>query len=426
MKKNLLSSFALIFAISFMFTSCKDDEGNDSGKDNTDPVASFTITPQTGTVNTIFEFDASSSADIESPLDKLMFRWDFDSDGSWEEDYTTDPTTNHQYAQAGTYTVKLEVKDQSGLTNQTAKNITVEEEGDFSFTTGNAAEINVTSIVMKGDILGLGDHQVSDHGHVWSIYPDPGLQDNKTSLGSTTSTGTFTSTCELLTENMEYYIKAYMISDQGVFFGEEIMVATQSSGNGIPCPGAETVTDADGNVYNTVLINGKCWMKENLNVGSMINSSMAQTDNGTIEKYCFADDEFNCNLFGGLYQWRELMDYATSEQNQGICPDGWHIPTNDEITSLKNFVNEESDALVAMGQSTTSTNGTGFTGLLNGYKSYIPDEFTEFFRYLKIWSTKQHPSGNSSIDFTLDKNNSAFTELTNHQAAVSVRCVKDN
>lgn len=426
MKKNLLIKFALLFAISFTIFSCKDDDNGDNGDDNTDPVASFTITPQAGTVNTIFEFDASASADNESALDQLMFRWDFDNDGSWEEDYTTDPNTNHQYTATGTYTVKLEVKDEGGLTNQTTKNITVEEEGDFSFTTGNAAEINVTSIVMNGEILGLGDHQVSDHGHVWSMYPDPGMQDSKTSLGATASTGTFSSNCELLIENMKYYIKAYMVTDQGVFLGDEIALSTQSSGKGTPCPGAETVTDADGNVYNTVLIDGKCWMKENLNAGSMISSTTAQTDNGTIEKYCFADDESNCDLFGGLYQWRELMDYVTNEQNQGICPDGWHIPTNDEITALKNFVSEESNPLMAMGQTANSTNNTGFTGLLGGYKSYIPDEFAAFSRYLKIWTTKQHPSGNSSIDFTLDKDNNAFTELTNHQAAVSVRCVKDN
>jgi uncharacterized protein (TIGR02145 family) len=86
--------------------------------------------------------------------------------------------------------------------------------------------------------------------------------------------------------------------------------------------GSATVTDADGNVYNTVLIGDQCWMAENLRVGVMIPGSTNQTNNGIIEKHCYDDNLSNCTTYGGLYQWNELM--------LGLCPEGWHIPTSGE------------------------------------------------------------------------------------------------
>ena len=76
------------------------------------------------------------------------------------------------------------------------------------------------------------------------------------------------------------------------------------TGGGNPCPGTPTVTDADGNVYNTVQIGGQCWMRENLRVGTQINGNTEMTNNSIIEKYCYDDDPENCEAFGGMYQWR--------------------------------------------------------------------------------------------------------------------------
>lgn len=107
---------------------------------------------------------------------------------------------------------------------------------------------------------------------------------------------------------------------------------------GIPCPGVPKVSDAEGNIYNTVLIGDQCWMKENLNVGTFLWSQDQMKDNGIIEKYCYDNDTTNCNIYGGLYQWKEIMQYFAVEGTQGICPDGWHIPTHDEWRMLEGFV----------------------------------------------------------------------------------------
>ena len=108
----------------------------------------------------------------------------------------------------------------------------------------------------------------------------------------------------------------------------------------IPCPGTPTVT-YEGKVYNTVQIFSQCWLKENLDVGVMIDNTLYQEDNGIIEKYCPENSEDSCAIYGGLYQWDEAMKYSTSEWSQGICPPGWHIPTDAETYVLEGAADSE-------------------------------------------------------------------------------------
>ncbi len=94
-------------------------------------------------------------------------------------------------------------------------------------------------------------------------------------------------------------------------------------------------------VYNTVLIGNQCWISENLNIGMRIDGVNNQTNNGILEKYCYNNIEDSCDVYGGLYQWDEMMQYTTTEGVQGICPTGWHLPTDDEWRSLDVFLGTE-------------------------------------------------------------------------------------
>lgn len=102
----------------------------------------------------------------------------------------------------------------------------------------------------------------------------------------------------------------------------------------IPCPDVPTVT-YEGQTYNTVQIMNQCWLKEYLNLGEMINNTEYQEDNGIVEKYCPENLEDSCTKYGGLYQWGEVMAYSTQEGAQGLCPPGWHIPTDEEVKLLE-------------------------------------------------------------------------------------------
>ncbi len=102
----------------------------------------------------------------------------------------------------------------------------------------------------------------------------------------------------------------------------------------------------DGQSYATVQIGSQCWMAENLNYGTFTQGNVVATDNGVTEKYCYQNDVSNCVTYGGLYTWREMLDLPNTCENtscaamivanhQGICPSGWHIPTDEEFKTLE-------------------------------------------------------------------------------------------
>ena len=97
-------------------------------------------------------------------------------------------------------------------------------------------------------------------------------------------------------------------------------------------------TQVSGGYVRTVSIGTQCWTKDNLNVGTRISGATAQTNNSTTEKHCYNNLDASCTTYGGLYQWDEMMDYSTYESAQGICPTGWHIPSDTDWTNLTNYL----------------------------------------------------------------------------------------
>jgi formylglycine-generating enzyme required for sulfatase activity len=98
---------------------------------NTVPTAAFDVDPQSASMATTFQFDASGSSDGEDSASALEVRWDWEDDGTWDTSYTTAKITTHQYAATGMKTVKLEVKDSGGLVDSTTAQVSVTYEGGF-------------------------------------------------------------------------------------------------------------------------------------------------------------------------------------------------------------------------------------------------------------------------------------------------------
>jgi len=144
------------------------------------------------------------------------------------------------------------------------------------------------------------------------------------------------------------------------------------------------ITDSrDGKTYNTVTIGGQCWLAKNMDVGTKLASAATVPSNDSaIEKWCYDNSDANCNTNGGLYTWAEANGLAAScnaavctppTPNQGICPTGWHIPTDAEYKTLEmqlGMTQVEADAIGARGtnQGTQLKSGgsSGFNGLLSG------------------------------------------------------------
>ncbi len=149
--------------------------------------------------------------------------------------------------------------------------------------------------------------------------------------------------------------------------------------------GTDQVKDADGNRYDTVRIASQCWMAENLNVGQQIQGTTDQTDNSQIEKYCYDNDPNNCVTNGGLYQQNEMMQYSTTGGAQGICPTGWHIPTDWEWKVLElnlGMTQSEADEEgvfrgTDQGEQIKMGGSSGFQALLSGWYNMEEDIFKD-------------------------------------------------
>jgi len=93
-------------------------------------------------------------------------------------------------------------------------------------------------------------------------------------------------------------------------------------------PALEGVMDVDGNIYNIIEIGEQTWMKENLRVTHT-------PDGSAISGYAYIDNEDSIAKYGLLYTWDVAMNGSKDEGAQGICPEGWHIPSDDEWKQLE-------------------------------------------------------------------------------------------
>lgn len=93
--------------------------------ENQPPKAAFVIRPLTGFTDTNFEFDASASSDLETPVGSLMVRWDFDGDNIFDTEFSTNKLAYKKYAQSGVYEPTMEVKDAGGLTARISTSVDV-------------------------------------------------------------------------------------------------------------------------------------------------------------------------------------------------------------------------------------------------------------------------------------------------------------
>ena len=130
---------------------------------------------------------------------------------------------------------------------------------------------------------------------------------------------------------------------KGLHYSHDIVLTFPYTYNGLPCEGEPTVTDVDGNVYNTVRIGTQCWMKENLRTTHLANgdSILFQTTVHGYGRYRYAPDNDTANvpMFGYYYNWEaaNALFYGCTP-HQGACPTGWRMPTFDELNQLFSHV----------------------------------------------------------------------------------------
>ena len=201
------------------------------------------------------------------------------------------------------------------------------------------------------------------------------------------------------------------------------------------CGGNNSVT-YEGVVYNTVEIGTQCWLNKSLNVGTQLPAISNSSNNSIIEKWCFDDlagnNDANCSLYGAIYTWYEAMGYTATAGAQGICPNGWHIPTDNEWKTLEMFIGFSQATADSTGYRGTATQvnklksggSTGFELLFGGYRntsglSFGPSTITLFW-------TSSEVGENNAWGREINLNRTDDARYYNGKALASkVRCIMD-
>jgi len=303
--------------------------------------------------------------------------------------------------------------------------------------------IGSTSAVSGGDISDDGGVSVTIRGVAYGTAQNPTRANSTTNDG--TGTGAFNSTLTGLTASTLYYVRAFATNSVGTAYGNQVSFRTLAGGPPQPCPGTPTVTDVDNNTYNTVQIGTQCWMKSNLKVSKYRNGNSIPTglgnsawENTTSGAYAIYDnDPVNDGLYGKLYN-----HYAVTD-SRGLCPTGWHVPSDGEWQVLTKYLDPSADtnstivtaSLTAGGplkstatQPTTggwnspntgATNSSGFTALPGGLRNY-KGGFTTMANGGYWWSGSNAWASALAFDRSY-----FFGDHFHGRHGISVRCCRD-
>ena len=308
-------------------------------------------------------------------------------------------------------------------------------------TTSAVTNITAVSATSGGNITSDGGSVVTARGICWGTSENPTVSGDHTTNGN--GAGNFVSSMTGLTANTTYYVRAYATNAVGTAYGENVTFTTI----GQPCPGTPTITDPDGNQYATVQIGQQCWMKENLR-------TKHYASGGAVDFKYPNNQPTTQSAYGLLYNWATVMNGANSSNGnpsfvQGICPNGWHLPSYAEWEQLINYVGgqtalrcDNNAAYISKSLSTTfgwttyswsscnpgynqsGNNATGFTAVTSGYS--LDNNYGDFGASTYWWTSTQY------------NNERAYYPRISYQYAdvqiiesykthyLSVRCVKDN
>jgi uncharacterized protein (TIGR02145 family) len=198
------------------------------------------------------------------------------------------------------------------------------------------------------------------------------------------------------------------------------------------------MSDQDGNTYRTIKIGTQTWMAENLRTTKFRNGEAIPevTDKAAWEAlstgaYCNYGNTNNSDTigtFGRLYNGYALSD------SRNIAPNGWHLPTDEEWSTLITYLGDDTVAGSKLKETDTThwespnkgtSNESGFTALPGGYRN-VDGTFFSMGYYTQWWSSSEDNSGNTKLRSMVYFSNEIGTGYVDKSFGFSVRCIKDN
>jgi uncharacterized protein (TIGR02145 family) len=381
---------------------------------------------------------------------------DFTEDGAGIGSYISELTN---LTLATTYYLRSYAINAVGISYGAEKEF-ITKDGIVLLSTNEVTDITISAAVCGGNITSDGGSPVISRGIVWSTSESPTVDNNIGMTNEGTGTGVFTSNLTELEPLTTYYVRAYAANSIGTYYGDQMEFITNLGIDGEPCPGMLTVTDIDGNVYNTVAIGTQCWLKENLKTNKY--------RNGISIEYPGNDDNAWLNNTNGAYAWYNnnitwkesygaLYNFYAGINPNGLCPEGWHVPGDGDWTKLLNYVvgkgypNESnnpqgaSNALKSCRQEYSPLGGDcntsehprwlshaihygfdafGFSALPGSYRTgYGP--FPSNLGYFGAWWSSSEVSGTSASSRSMTYFGNVSQENSQKRAGYSVRCLRD-
>jgi len=360
--------------------------------------------------------------------------WSTSENPSTSDSMTTDGTGVGTYTSnitglspKTTYYVRAYATNSEGTAYGKQKTFTTKAQMP-SVTTGDVSNISTTTADCSGNVTADGGAAVTARGVCWSTSQNPTTSDSKTTDG--TGVGTYTSNITGLSLNTTYYVRAYATNSVGTAYGVQRTFKTQEIN-----PVFGSFTDSrDGNQYVTVTLGKQVWMAENL---AYLPSVSKPYSGSWSSPYCYvygyvgtsvttAKATTNYQTYGVLYNWPAALE---------ACPDGWHLPSDGEWTTLTDYLGGISVAADKLKEAGTThwpspndaTNESGFTALPGGYRFDYDSgaNFEGIGYHCDWWSSTEH----NAIDAWyrgLGFNASYVGRYDNNEAfGFSVRCVRD-
>ncbi len=221
--------------------------------------------------------------------------------------------------------------------------------------------------------------------------------------------------------------------------------------------GTDSIQDYDGNWYHTVPIGNQCWLKENMRTTRYADgvsipyvSDKDEWDALTAsdKAYCYYDNSSsNGDTYGALYTWAAAMNGAVSSnanpsEVQGVCPDGWHLPSDDEWEELAEYISNDNGgytksqyiwenvgghlkATSGWGSGGNGTDDYGFFALPGGAR-YLDGTFTNIGDYGYWWSATESNATNAWYRNVYYRDRIVGRSSLNKEIGFSVRCVRDS
>lgn len=222
---------------------------------------------------------------------------------------------------------------------------------------------------------------------------------------------------------------------------------------------ANAVTDIDGNSYDAVKIGNQVWMAKNLRTTRYADSTSIPEGEmpsaGSPFRYAPHGNPSNVSVYGYLYNWRAVMHESNGSNSnpshvQGVCPEGWHVPSNAEWTELLDYMKTQpayvagdntehlakaltvnwgwntSDEADAPGNNPSTNNATGFSALPAGCFHYFGD-YPSFGYNATFWTATAHETYENTAYYRNINYGMANVQEDSGDTFLgfSVRCVKD-